>query len=149
MLSPALIAPLPVNRFPNKLAPNATNNIMRNPPFSSFASFSIVSLVPYINKLDYSRDLIIFMITFISSFEMFNVVVREAKSEGRPDPNIFLWTAALVADAAAVNPNRNKTLLANVFNKCFIKGKKVFSNGLRSRPTNLLDCPISCNWVLY
>ena len=90
MLSPALIALLPVNRFPNKLAPNATNNIMRNPPFSSFASFSIVSLAPYINKLDYSRDLIIFMITFISSFEMFNVVVREAKSEGRPDRNIFL-----------------------------------------------------------
>ena len=30
-----------------------------------------------------------------------------------PDPNIFLWTAASVADAAAVNHNGTKTLLAD------------------------------------
>ena len=59
------------------------------------------------------------MITLISSFEIFNLVC-EAKSEGRPDPNIFFWTVALVADAAAVNPHGNKTLLANVFN-AFLK----------------------------
>ena len=53
-----------------------------------------------------------------------------AKSEGRPDLNIFLWTTAPVADGAAVNWNGNKTLLANVFNKFFIKGKPVFSYGL-------------------
>ena len=52
------------------------------------------------------------MISFISSLEIINVVLHEAKSEGsawsetlatRPDPNIFLWIA--VADADAVNPN--------------------------------------------
>ena len=36
---PALIIPLPVSIFPNKLAPNVPNNILRNPPFCSFASF--------------------------------------------------------------------------------------------------------------
>ena len=42
------------------------------------------------------------MIYFISSFEMINVVV--------PDPNIFLWIAVPLADAAAVNPNGISTL---------------------------------------
>ena len=41
----------------------------------------------------------------ISSFEIINVIV--------PDPNIFLWTAASVADADAVNHNGTKTLLAD------------------------------------
>ena len=36
-----------------------------------------------------------------------------------PDPNIFLWIAASVADAAAVNPNGNKTFLANGVNTFF------------------------------
>ena len=52
------------------------------------------------------------MISFIPSFEIINGVVPEAKCEGRkynirgqPDLNIFLWTAASVADAPAVNPN--------------------------------------------
>ena len=44
------------------------------------------------------------MISFISSLEI-NAVV--------PDPNIFLGIAASVVDAAAVNPNGIKTLLAN------------------------------------
>ena len=30
---PALYIPFPVKRFPNKLAPNVPNNILRNPPF--------------------------------------------------------------------------------------------------------------------
>ena len=38
-LSPALIVPLPVNRFSNKGAPSAPNSIQRNPPFCSLASF--------------------------------------------------------------------------------------------------------------
>ena len=41
--SPALIVLLPVNRFPNNLAPNIPNNVQRNPPFCYFASFLIVS----------------------------------------------------------------------------------------------------------
>ena len=83
MLSPALIVPLPVNRFPNKLAPNVPNNILRSATFCSFASFLIVSLTHYMNKLDSSSDLTFFMISLIFSFEIIRAVVRGAKSEGR------------------------------------------------------------------
>ena len=38
---PTLIMYLPVNRFPNKLAPIVPNNIPRNLPFCSFASYLI------------------------------------------------------------------------------------------------------------
>ena len=53
------------------------------------------------------------MILYLSSLEIINVVIRDANSEWRPDLNIFLWIAASVADAFAVNPNGIKTLLAN------------------------------------
>ena len=45
-------APLPVNRFPNKLAPKTPNKIMESPPLCSFASILIVWLTPFINKPD-------------------------------------------------------------------------------------------------
>ena len=45
------------------------------------------------------------MIFFICSLEIIKVV--------KSDPNIFSWTAASVADAAAVIPNGVKTLLVN------------------------------------
>ena len=64
------------------------------------------------------------MISFISSLEIINVVI--------PDSNIFLWIPASVADAAAVNPNGIKTLLANGFNTFSIKGNPDFSNGPKS-----------------
>ena len=57
------------------------NNILKNPPFCYFASFLIVSLMPFINNPYFSRDLIIFMIPFISSLEIINVVLQ--------DPNTF------------------------------------------------------------
>ena len=118
MSSPALyvpypwlvtIAPLPSNRFPNKLAPNVPNSILRSPLFYSFASFLVVSLMSFINKLDSSSKWLNYFLSFISSLETINVVLREAKSEGRLDLNIFLWIVASVADAAAVNPNVIKT----------------------------------------
>ena len=89
----ALSVVLPFNRFPNKLALNVPHNILRNAHFCTFDSFFIVSLAPFINKPDSSRYLIIFMISFICSFEIINVVT--------PDPNILLWIAASVGDAAA------------------------------------------------
>ena len=49
---------LPADIIPNKLALNVPNNILRNPPFYSFASFSIVPLMPFLGKPDYSRDFI-------------------------------------------------------------------------------------------
>ena len=60
------------------------------------------------------------MILFISLFEIINVVL--------PDPNIFSWIAASVADAAAVNPNGIKTLLANGLSTFLIKDNPVFSD---------------------
>ena len=33
------LTPLPVNIFPNKIAPNLLNNMLRNPHHCSFASF--------------------------------------------------------------------------------------------------------------
>ena len=53
--SPALILRLLVKRFPNKLVPKVSNNIPTNPPFCSFASFLIVSLILFIRKPDSSR----------------------------------------------------------------------------------------------
>ena len=69
-------------------------------------------------------------------------------SEGRaPDSNFYFWIAASVSDAAAVNPNGIKMLLANGFNTFFIKGNTFFGNGPKSLPKNSPDCPILCNWV--
>ena len=68
----------------------------------------------------------IFMISFIFSLEIINVVL--------PDLKTFLWVAASVADATAVKPNGIKTLLANGLSTFPIKGNLVFSNGPKSRP---------------
>ena len=94
--------------------------------------------MPFINNPDSSRDLIIFMTSFISSLKI--IVVK-------PDPNIFLWTAAFVADAAAANPNAIKTLLANGLSTFPIKGNLAFDNDPKSLPNNPLDCTILHNWV--
>ena len=56
MPSPALIVPLPVNRFPNKLAPKVPDNVQRNPPVCPFVLFLIVSLTSFIKKTDSSSD---------------------------------------------------------------------------------------------
>ena len=65
--SPALILTLPVKRFPDELAPKMSNNISKNPPFCYFASFLIVSLTPFTNNPDSSRDLTAFIILLIYS----------------------------------------------------------------------------------
>ena len=96
-------------------------------------------LTPFINKPDSLSDVTIFVISLISSFEIINVVTI--------DPNIFLCIAASVADAAVVNPNGIKTLLANGLSTFFIKGKPVLRNGPKSPPKNPRDCPILCNRV--
>ena len=81
------------------------------------------------------------MISLISSLEIANVVCF-AKSEGHvPDPNFFLWIAASVAYAAAVNPNGIKMLLANGLSTFPIKGNPVCSNGSKSLPNNPPACP--------
>ena len=82
----ALITPFPVIAFLNIPAANVSNCIGRNPLFCYFASFLIGSLVPYINNLNSSSDLTIFVISSISSFQIINAAVREAKHQGRPGP---------------------------------------------------------------
>ena len=102
------------------------NNIPGNPPFCSFASFLIVSLTTINNKPDYLRDLI----SFISSFEITNVVV--------PDLNIHLWIVASFADAVVVNSNGIKTFLANGLCTFRLKGNPVLSNDPKILPKNIL-----------
>ena len=79
------------------------------------------------------------MKSFISSLEIIDVVA--------PDPNILLWIAVSVADAAAGNHNWIKTHLANGLSTFFIKGNEIFSNGPEGLPKNPRDCAILCNWV--
>ena len=57
----------------------------KNLPFCSIALFLIVSLISFISNPYSSSDLTIFIISSISSFEIINAVLPEAKSEGRPD----------------------------------------------------------------
>ena len=54
-----------------------------------------------------------------------------------PDPSIFLWIAAPVADAATFNLNYIKTLFFLKSIKDNIKGNPVFSNGSKVLPENL------------
>ena len=98
------------------------------------------------------------MISFISSFEIITAAVCEAMSkeckaklEGwQPDPNIFLWIAASVADAVAVNPNGIKTFLASGLSTFFISGYPVFNNGLKSLRKNPPDCrSVLRKWIFY
>ena len=64
------------------------------------------------------------MISFISSLEIINLVIL--------DPNILLWISVFVVNAATVNPNGIKTLLANGLIAFPIKGNLGFSNGPKS-----------------
>ena len=79
--------------------------MQKNLPCFSFVSFLIVSLTPFINKADFSRDLIIFMISSISLFENIDVVM--------PDSLTLFWIAVSLADAVAVNHNGIRTNLTN------------------------------------
>ena len=64
-----------------KLAANVPSGVGRNLPFCSFVSFLIISLIPFTINPHSSSDLTIFIISSISSFEIINPVIREAKSE--------------------------------------------------------------------
>ena len=55
--------------------------------------------------------------------------------------------AASVRDAAVVNFNSFKTLLANGLSTFFINGKPILNNAPKSLPKNPPDCTTLCNWV--
>ena len=70
-------------------------------------------MTPFSKILDSSRAWTIFILSFISSFEIIKVIVWKAEDEGRPDPNIFLCLLASAADSAAVNLKGILKILAN------------------------------------
>ena len=111
--------------------------MVRNPHFSFFCSFFIALLTPFIIKPISSRDLTIYFLSPLSSFEIINVIVLE--------PRIFLRILASVSAATAavtVNPSGIKTLLANGLSTFFSNSKPSFNNGPKILPTNLPVCPI-------
>ena len=55
------------------------------------------------------------MLSSIFLFEIINSVM--------PNPKMFFWIAASIADTVAINPNIIKTLLANGVSAFFINGK--------------------------
>ena len=76
--SPARTIPIPPdNKFPNKLAPRVPKSILRNLPFCSLDSFSIVLLTPFNKIPQFSNASIIFIISFMSSFSIINFVAPE------------------------------------------------------------------------
>ena len=70
------------------------------------------------------------MISFISSIETINSVLT--------DPNILLWVAPSVADAAVANPDGIKTFLAYGLSIYPIKDNPIFSNGSKGLQKILL-----------
>ena len=77
----ALIIPFPpVNKFPNKLAPNVPSHILKNSPLCSLVSFSIVLLTPFNKIPELSSTSIIFIISFLSSCSIIKIT---------PEPCIF------------------------------------------------------------
>ena len=96
---------MPAIIYPNKLADNVHNSILRNPPFCFFASLLILPSIPSYNSSESSRDLTIFKIPSISLFDITSVILW-------PDLQFFLCIPASAADTAAVNHSGTKTLLA-------------------------------------
>ena len=76
------------------------------------------------------------MISFISSLLILYYQIQ-----------IFFWISLPVSDAATVNPNGIKMLLANGLSTFPIKGNPVFSNGPKSPPENPSYYPILGNWI--
>ena len=52
-------------------------------------------------------------------------------------PKMFFWIVGSITDAAAVNPNSTKTVLANDLSTFSIKDKLIFSHAPRSLPRSL------------
>ena len=103
--SPTLFMPLSANTFPNKLEPNVSNKILKNPPICYFASFWIVWLAPFNNEPKSSKDFTTSIKSSISSFDIINVA--------NPNFKIFLCIPASAADANG-NFDGIKTLLVEV-----------------------------------
>ena len=125
-----------VHEFPKNIEGNVPNNFGRNPPLCYFPSFSVASLTSFISNPYSSRDLTIFLISYIFSHETIKAVV--------PDLKIFIWIATSVGDTAAIKPKGIKKILANSVSNLLINGKSAVINGLRK-----LRNPPSCLKFFY
>ena len=105
-------------------------------PSYYFVSVLTLLLTAFINKPDSWSALTIFMISFLSSFEIINVVCIPKIEVHITDANTFSRIAASIAYAAVVNPHGIKT---NIFIK------NIFSLGAKSQPKIPPDCTNLCN----
>ena len=126
---PVLIIPFPVNELPHKLAPKVPKNILKNPPLCSLVSFSIVLITPFNKIPEFSNASIIFIISFISSCSIINLI---------PSPLIFFCILPSIADIAAVKTSDANTFLANGI-ATFINGPATLLNNKPKKPP---DCII-------
>ena len=101
---------------------------LRNPTICSFVLFSILLVTIYVNSPGSSGDLTIFLMSFISLFDITIAVV--------PDPTIFILLYDSAVKAATVDPDGINTLFANGWSTFYINGKPAFNNVPRSLSTN-------------
>ena len=80
----------------------------------------MVLLTPLNNKLESSWDSTILKMYSTLSFKIINVDVQDSKT--------FSCISVSAVDAAAVNPNGIKTLLANGLITSFVNGNSVFKS---------------------
>ena len=73
----------------NKLVRSVPNNIPRNPPVYSLVSFSIIRVMPLINRRESLTHLAIFIMSLIASFDIISVVL--------PDPKISFINYCMAA----------------------------------------------------
>ena len=140
---PTTSSPLPflnrVDRFPNKLAPNVLNKMLKNPSFYFFVSF-ITFLLKLFSRF-FKRFNCFRNVIHLSIWNFFNAVI--------PDPKIVFWIVASCADTAVVNPKSIRTLLVRGLRTFFIKGKPVLSNGPRSLPKSARTFTTPGSWVFH
>ena len=74
---PALTISFRDNKFPSKIDRRVLANIPKNPPSFFFVLFLFVSVTPFSKTLESSRASTIFIISFISLFQIIKVVVPE------------------------------------------------------------------------
>ena len=85
---PVLTKPFHDNIFPSKIDPRVPTSVPKKPLSYLFVLFSIVSVTPFSKISECPVAWIIFIITFISSFEVIEVIV--------PEPCFFLFLHQLL-----------------------------------------------------
>lgn len=129
--SAALTTFLIANLFHKKLARNVPNSIPRKNLFLLQFHYNCLNNVFYW-YVGISRDLTVFMMSFISLFDITIIISLDLK--------IFSWISVSAADTATVNPSSTDILLASGQNTFFSNGRPTFIKGPRILPMILPDC---------